>query len=1275
MTVTATTGGSAIASNTAPSCSAAGWTALTNPKIAENNAGEISLGDIVLTAPAGFEFNTAAAVTILLSGNGTNTRNINNITNGASVPITSINATQITFTVTKISTRPNRLTWQGIQVRPTASSPLASGNITETGTSSITGINASTNLGTLTEVASTPVCVVTAPAATTNAATAITTSSAILNGIVSSNGATTTPISFEYGLTTAYGSTVAASPSSLAAGVSNNAVSASITGLTCNLGYHFRVKAINSAGTAYGNDMSFTAASCPTPTITSISPISKNMGSAGFTLTLNGTNFVAISQVQLDGSNRATTYVSATQLTAIIPASDLNNATTYAVTVVNSAIASNALSFSVIPQLPPLPAQCFSDNFSNLSVTDWNVTGSYTPNVVSNRLRLTSANTNLKSMAQLQRWFPAANNTVVLTFDYYAYGGSGADGVAVVLSDANTTPAPGGYGGSLGYAQYTGPISGFNGGWLGIGLDEWGNFPNNNESRTGYPTGWTPPVGANTASGFYANSVAVRSSGSGNTGYALLANTGTVSPALWVNAMSMPTAHRYRITIDHSNSVNGWVTVQRDTTGTGSSFTTLVPTFDVKAANSGQAAVPNNFYLSLTASTGGSTNIHEIDNLQVCATTQLPVGGGLHHLEITGNSNGPTCQPTSLTIKACANAACAGYTSTAVSGTLTASNTVNWDPNGTGATADFTIPAGSISITKPMLVSTVGVTTFGINSAVISPAATNTTTCNLGGTNSCNFTGTATGLSVTVPNHISCANQAVTLTGCGSTFANMGRNIKLYTTYLNPSSGTQPATATFLNNSGTTSTVTLATSATGTALTNLKFNGSATASNLTISYPDVGQLQLNASYTGSSATGDNGLNMNGSSTFIVAPASFSVSNISPAPLIAGKDFSATVTAKNQCAVPNTTPNFGLEASPEGVTLSHTKYQPTGVGAVNGLFSGTVGSFSNGVATSNNLNWSEVGTIDLNATLSSGNYLGSNVTAASGNTGSTGAVGAFIPDHFNTTVTQGCSAGGFTYSGQAFTATVTALNGLAVPTTTVNYDGSANTSPHFAKTVILSEANGVAGSLAPTNVAATAFTAGVASPSPAFTFTNNPTNQTTIKLRAVDTGNVSSATGTEGTALIRSGRIQLANAYGSELLDLAMPLTAQYWNGSAWVTHSDDNCTTGINLSLTDPNNTDGLIPAESCVFDNGAGSGLSGLGCSVVGGGSLQYKEPPLNGNFNLNFKATGVGNAGYLDVIATIPTYLQFNWRGLGNANPTARATFGIYKGNDKIIYFRELY
>ena len=84
---------------------------------------------------------------------------------------------------------------------------------------------------------------------------------------------------------------------------------------------------------------------------------------------------------------------------------------------------------------------------------------------------------------------------------------------------------------------------------------------------------------------------------------------------------------------------------------------------------------------------------------------------------------------------------------------------------------------------------------------------------------------------------------------------------------------------------------------------------------------------------------------------------------------------------------------------------------------------------------------------------------------------------------------------------------------------------------------------------------------------------------------------------------------------------------------------------------------------------------MSGLGCALAGSGGLQFKKPPLNGNFNLNFKATWANNSGYLDVTAVIPTYLQFNWRGAGNTNPTARATFGIYKGNDKVIYFRELY
>lgn len=918
---------------------------------------------------------------------------------------------------------------------------------------------------------------------------------------------------------------------------------------------------------------------------------------------------------------------------------------------------------------------CFSDSFTSLNAADWYVTGTYIPNVVSGRLRMIPATTYLRSMAQLERWFPGANNRIVLTFDYFAYGGTGADGLSVVLSDASTTPAPGGYGGSLGYAQTNTPVtSGFNGGWLGIGLDEYGNFPNTTESRTGYPTGWTPPAGANTPAGTGStipNSVAVRGSGSGtaSTEYRLLANTGSILPALWTSASTQTTPHRYRITFDHSNSINGFLSVQRDTTGTGNSYTTLIPAFDVKATNSGQSAVPTNFYLSFTASTGAATDIHEFDNVLVCGTYLVPVGGAaLHHLQITGNSSGPTCQPTSLTIKACADSACTGYTSQAVSGTLTASTGVNWDPTGIGATAAFTIPAGSISITKPVLVSTTGVTTFGINSASITPAATNTTTCYLGVTNSCDFTGTASGISVTVPNHISCTNPNVTLTGCGSTFANNGRTIKLYTTYNNPASGTKQATATFLDSSGNTSTVTLATSAPGTTLSNLKFNSSATASSLTISYPDVGQLGLNATYTGSSATGDAGVNMNGSATFIAVPASFQFSGITAPPsLVAGKNFSATVTSLNQCSTPATTPNFGMEAAPESVTLSHTK--PSNGGAVDGLFSGAVGSFSNGIASSSNLNWSEVGKIDLVATLTSGNYLGSGIAAATGSTGSLGAVGAFIPDHFNTAVTQGCSAGAYTYSGQPFNATVTAMNGLASSTTTINY------APPFSKNVTISDANAVAGTLSPTSVAGTSFTAGMASVTPTYTFTTNPTTPSIIKLRAIDTSSVSSATGTEGTSLIYSGCFNMINNYGSELLDLALPLTAQYWNGSNWITNTNDSCTNttlGFTAVGTD-------ITGKTCVIES---ANNSGKGCGTTPAiSNYQFLEAGLSGtdsngvagffgNFNLWLKAPGTGNTGAIDVTASTPAWLQCNFR-----NYKARATFGIYTGNPKNIYFRELY
>jgi hypothetical protein len=75
------------------------------------------------------------------------------------------------------------------------------------------------------------------------------------------------------------------------------------------------------------------AAAVSSPTITSLSPTSAVRGSADVTLTVTGTNFASNSTVQLNGTNLTTTFVSATQLTAIIPAGNLVNRGTLAITV------------------------------------------------------------------------------------------------------------------------------------------------------------------------------------------------------------------------------------------------------------------------------------------------------------------------------------------------------------------------------------------------------------------------------------------------------------------------------------------------------------------------------------------------------------------------------------------------------------------------------------------------------------------------------------------------------------------------------------------------------------------------------------------------------------------------------------------------------------------------------------------------------------------------------------------------------------------------------
>lgn len=98
-----------------------------------------------------------------------------------------------------------------------------------------------------------------APSAITEIATSVTRFAATLNGTVNDNLFNTT-VSFEYGLTTAYGSTIAATPGSVSSNT-DTAVSANISGLTPYTLYHYRVVATNAVGTTFGQDQTFVTGS------------------------------------------------------------------------------------------------------------------------------------------------------------------------------------------------------------------------------------------------------------------------------------------------------------------------------------------------------------------------------------------------------------------------------------------------------------------------------------------------------------------------------------------------------------------------------------------------------------------------------------------------------------------------------------------------------------------------------------------------------------------------------------------------------------------------------------------------------------------------------------------------------------------------------------------------------------------------------------------------------------------------------------------------------
>ncbi len=470
---------------------------------------------------------------------------------------------------------------------------------------------------------------------------------------------------------------------------------------------------------------------------------------------------------------------------------------------------------------------------------------------------------------------------------------------------------------------------------------------------------------------------------------------------------------------------------------------------------------------------------------------------------------------------------------------------------------------------------------------------------------------------------------------------------------------------------------------------NMTFDGNGYAP-FSVIYNDVGQVTLHAKYS-TTLTG-------ASNPFIVKPYNFLLSGITcSAPACAtanvtganpaaadetgaafvkaGSPFSVTVTSVNASGA--ATPSYGREATPQGVKLTPTLVSPSG--GVNPAIGNLTafGTFTNGVATGTTFSWREVGIITLRPSVDDGNYLSAGDVIGS----SSGNVGRFIPHHFKVTATPGCSGGAtYTYSGQPFAATATAraLGG----TTTENYRGSA---PVYAKATTFTDVDASDTATCTNNtLAASGYASGIGTQSGVVcTF---PAKETApgITLRAAEAAGGDSVTSADGNASsdgdasvdLRSGRVRLFNANGSELLDLAVPMRVEYYHSAndGWITNTGDTCSSVPLGTLT--NFRRNLNSGETCVQDTG-NPGVSGQGCAVAGPVAELYATTPVTGGYNLYLRAPGAGNDGSVDLSANLSskTWLRYDWTGSGESDPTAKATFGTWRGNPRHIHLRELY
>jgi len=974
------------------------------------------------------------------------------------------------------------------------------------------------------------------------------------------------------------------------------------------------------------------------------------------------------------------------------------------------------------PVQPPPVLSCFNDDFSQGSLTsDWLVGksgGSFTPEINNGRLRQTEAVNGQSTVATYQRLIPGESNYVTIEFDHFAYAGDGADGMAVVLSDASITPVTGAFGGPLGYGFKPG-IPGFTGGWLGIGIDEYGNFS---------------AEGGSSNIGRRRQSLSIRGSGSGQSGYNYLrgtcangtTNTGgdCLSPTVDNNNNIGGAVHRYRITVDSRVVGQSIVEVKRRTDLTNGFVSAIAP-FDV-LGESGQATVPTDFILSLTGSTGGDNNIHEVDNFQFCALESTPVVAVVDHFEFSHDGNGLTCNPETITIKACADSACTQLVTDQVTVNLspvTPTGQEGW--SGTGVVGDqLTFTGGTASVnlssTSPGAV-TLGVsdTTPSATLCVINSSTASAANCALTyaesgfifGSSASPTSGIADEFANKPVNSIivSAVQTDATSNQCIAKFMGETQSLGFWQSYSSPNTGTKSITVT----SGGISINAGADLANKVPLA-LSFDNQGQAT-IAVNYADAGEVSLHANYTGSAATLDDGLVMNGNDSFVRYPRALCVlpettcaaGDVNcPAFKRAGENFTVEIEPKAWQSDTDTdfcnnisTPNYAHN----NIELSVNLVAPSG-----GVNADDIANYNHIVpnpVTTSGINTvtraiSEVGVFSITATPPT-SYLGVNNNLIS--SGTSQPIGRFYPNDFAVSAASiddscGAGSGAFTYMDQPvpLAMTITARNtsgattnnyfggfasGGAILVAENNNDGgNSSYQSRFEPAISLSWDQADQGVQVVNQNLVFKRQLGSAVPNVINTLDgpfalmqvglimDDDDNVTvdSADMNAGFTSDCSTLNNCDAKQLdvknYRYGRINLANTFGAETTELLMPVTTQYWNDTIndWVVNTDDNSCSSF---------TNGTLPSSGVNFSpalTGSQSVTRATNSTnfVLGKAELQWNA----------LSASPLRYRGEVNAPLAVEPWLQWFWNGSTLSDPRASASFGTFRGQDRIISWREV-